>query len=139
MEIKLKVLSKKVKNGNKSFLRYFTYLKMIVVGQEEKGKQEKSLTVKFTEECSNRLRTIDKDLRFFVLTIDLNKDQLSCPRKYEIKQEENEKTGEMEDVYPVVWVRGFEKVEKLPQKPLTDDVEFDTDEEPTEETEIVSE
>lgn len=135
MKIKLKILSKKVKVNKKTFLRYFTYVKMLVVGEEEKGRQEKSVTVKFTEEVS---KVLPND-RFFILTVDTEKNQFSCPRKYEIRQEEDEKTGEMKDVYPVLWVRGYDNYEKIDSKPITDDVEFVCDEEPTEETEISNE
>ena len=131
--VKIKVLSKKIKVGKKSFLRYFTRLNLIVVGEEEKGKQTKSITVKFTEEVSKNL---PKD-RFFILTVDTNKDQISCPRKYEVRQIEDEKTGEMKDDYPTLWVRGYEEFTPIKPRPITDDVEFCVDEEPTEETEII--
>lgn len=130
--VKIKVLSTKVQVGKKSFLRYFTYLNLVVVGEEEKGKQKKSVTVKFIEEVSKNL---PKD-RFFILTVDTNKDQISCPRKYEVRQIEDKKTGEMKDDYPILWVRGYEEFTPIKPRPITDDVEFCVDEEPTEETEI---
>lgn len=135
MLVKIKVLSKKVtieKGGKKkSFNRYFAPVKMIVKGHEEDGKVEKSLTVKFTEES---LKLIG-DNRFFVLTVDTDKDQLSCPRIYEIKETED-KDGNKVLEYPVIWIRGFEKLQPLPQKPITDDVEFETEDTETEEHEI---
>lgn len=134
MLIKLKVLSTKVKQQKKSFLRYFTYVKMLAVGEEEKGKQEKSLNVRFTDDAKKEL---PKDIRFFILTIDTDKNQIGMPRKYEIVEEEDE-NGVVKKQYPEIWVRGFEKCEKIASKPITDDVEFVVDEEPTKETEIDS-
>lgn len=132
MLIKLKVLSTKVKQPKKSFLRYFTYVKMVVVGEEEKGRQEKSLNVHFTDDAKKQL---PKDIRFFILTVDTDKNQIGMPRKYEIIEEEDT-NGEVKTKYPELWVRGFEKCEKIESKPITEDVEFVVDEEPTKETEI---
>ena len=134
--LQVKILSKKVtveKDGKKkSFIRYFTRVKMVVKGEEENGKVLKSLTVKFTEDASKQL---PKDARFFVLGLEKPVEQLGCPRFYEVKEKED-KDGNKILEYPVVWIRGFDKYEDLPQKPITDDVDFETEETETEEHEI---
>ena len=134
--LNVKILSKKVtveKGGKKkSFLRYFTRVKCIVKGEEEKGKQLKSLTVKFTQDTAKKL---PENARFFVLGLENPMEQLSCPRIYEIKESED-KDGNKVIEYPVIWIRGFDKYEEIPQKPITDDVDFETEDTTTEETEI---
>lgn len=111
----LKVLSKKItiKKGNskKTFNRYFTYMMLPVKGEESKGKQRKSVTVKFTQ-------AVKYDERFALVTVDVSKGQISAPKIYEIKQLED---GTKE--YPTVWIRGFENVQKI--EPKVDDNSFD--------------
>ena len=135
MLVSLKILSKKVtveSNGKKkTFLRYFTRVKMLEKGKEESGKVLKSLTVKFTEDASKQL---PKDARFFTIKVDTDKEQLSCPRVYEVVTEEDKDGNEVKK-FPTIWIRGFSDYEALPMKPITEDVEFDTDTE-TEEHEI---
>lgn len=135
MLVSLKILSKKVtveSNGKKkTFLRYFTRVKMLEKGKEDAGKVVKSLTVKFTEEASKQL---PKDARFFTIKVDTDKEQLSCPRVYEVVTEEDKDGNEVKK-FPTIWIRGFSDYEALPMKPITDDVEFDTETE-TEEHEI---
>lgn len=135
MLVSLKILSKKVtveSNGKKkTFLRYFTRVKMLEKGKEDAGKVIKSLTVKFTEEASKQL---PKDARFFTIKVDTDKEQLSCPRVYEVVTEEDKDGNEVKK-FPTIWIRGFSDYEALPMKPITDDVEFDTETE-TEEHEI---
>lgn len=134
--LKVKVLSKKIsvkKDGKtKSFLRYFTHVKMVVKGEEEKGKQLKSLTVKFTEEVSKKL---PKDARFFILGLEKPVEQLGCPRVYEVKVTNDEDGNEIKE-FPVIWIRGYDSYEDLPMKPITDDVDFETEDTTTEETEV---
>lgn len=135
MLVSLKILSKKVtveSNGKKkTFLRYFTRVKMLEKGKEDAGKVVKSLTVKFTEEASKQL---PKDARFFTVKVDTDKEQLSCPRVYEVVTEEDKDGNEVKK-FPTIWIRGFSDYEALPMKPITDDVEFDIETE-TEEHEI---
>ena len=135
MLVSLKILSKKVtveSNGKKkTFLRYFTRVKMLEKGKEESGKVLKSLTVKFTEDAS---KLLPKDARFFTIKVDTDKEQLSCPRVYEVVTEEDKDGNEVKK-FPTIWIRGFSDYEALPMKPITEDVEFDTDTE-TEEHEI---
>ena len=135
MLVSLKILSKKVtveSNGKKkTFLRYFTRVKMLEKGKEDAGKVLKSLTVKFTEDAS---KLLPKDARFFTIKVDTDKEQLSCPRVYEVVTEEDKDGNEVKK-FPTIWIRGFSDYEALPMKPITEDVEFDTDTE-TEEHEI---
>ena len=135
MLVSLKILSKKVtvdSNGKKkTFLRYFTRVKMLEKGKEDAGKVVKSLTVKFTEDAS---KLLPKDARFFTIKVDTDKEQLSCPRVYEVVVEEDKDGNEVKK-FPTIWIRGFSDYEALPMKPITDDVEFDTETE-TEEHEI---
>ena len=134
--VSLKILSKKVtveKDGKKkSFNRYFTRVKMVVKGEEEKGKQLKSLTVKFTEDASKEL---PKDARFFTIDVDNEKGNLGCPRIYEVKVTEDKDGNEVKE-FPVIWIRGFSNYKPLPVKPITEDVDFETEDTETEEHEI---
>ena len=134
--VSLKILSKKVtveKDGKKkSFNRYFTRVKMVVKGEEEKGKQLKSLTVKFTEDASKEL---PKDARFFTIDVDTEKGNLGCPRIYEVKVTEDKDGNEVKE-FPVIWIRGFSNYKPLPVKPITEDVDFETEDTETEEHEI---
>lgn len=135
MLVSLKILSKKVttdSNGKKkTFIRYFTRVKMLEKGKEDAGKVLKSLTVKFTEDAS---KLLPKDARFFTIKVDTDKEQLSCPRVYEVVTEEDKDGNEVKK-FPTIWIRGFSDYEALPMKPITEDVEFDIDTE-TEEHEI---
>lgn len=85
----------KTKSGKK-FRHYWTKMNILVSGEEEKGKQPKSVTVKFTQDAGNTA-----EIRRGILTGEIN-----APFKYEITQDENG-----EDVYPVVWVRKIESFE----------------------------
>ena len=110
----------KSKDGKKKFRSFYTLMKLIVVGEEEKGKQTKHVTVKFTSDVDSKnithgkLTCVVKDVGF--------------PRRWEITTNEN---GEQE--YPVVWIRGYKSFEEIEY-----DVEnpFITEEVETEETEI---
>lgn len=118
--ILIKSKMRKTADGKKKFRSYRTPMSLIVVGEEEKGKQRKEITVKFVSDVDTKNITNGK-LTCYV------KD-LNFPRRYEVT--ENEK-GEKE--YPVVWIRGFKSFSEIEY-----DVEnpFITDEVETEETEI---
>ena len=139
MLVKIKVLSKKieakVKGKKKTFLRYFAPSKIVVKGEEDKGKQKKSITVKFTEEAEKKL---PKDARFFILVVDTEKNQIGVPQVYEIKKTEDEDGNEVTE-RPTIWIRGFEDIKliEVKHRPITDYVEFETEEE-SEEVEIDS-
>ena len=110
----------KSKDGKKKFRSFRTPMRLIVVGEEEKGKQVKDVTVKFVSDVDTKNITHGK-LTCFVRDI-------GFPRKYEVT--ENEK-GEKE--YPVVWIRAYKSFEETEY-----DVEnpFVTDEVETAETDI---
>ena len=110
----------KSKDGKKKFRTFRTTMNLIVVGEEEKGKQLKDVTVKFTSDVDSKNITHGK-LTCYVR-------DLGFPRKYEIIENED---GSKE--YPVVWVRGFKSFEETEY-----DIEnpFVTDEKETEEIEI---
>ena len=111
-------------NGKKrKFTAYYTKMKIIVKGEESKGKQEKYLTVKFRKEVNTQ------GIKRGYLIIN-NPDNLNAPFIYSI--EKDEETGK--DVYPCVWVRGFDEyVEELRKHDQSD---FVTDEEDTKEVKI---
>ena len=111
-------------NGKKrKFTAYYTKMKIIVKGEESKGKQEKYLTLKFRKEVNTQ-----GIKRGYLIINNLN--DLNAPFIYSI--EKDEETGK--DVYPCVWVRGFDEyVEELRKHDQSD---FITDEEDTKETKI---
>lgn len=112
----------KTKDGKRRFEIFRTKMKLVVKGEEEKGKQEKWITVKFPRDVNV------SELSRGLLTVKVA--DISFPRTYEITADEK---GNPE--YPVVWVRQYKSFE-----PLEKDVEnpFVTDESETEETEIES-
>lgn len=129
MKFNLKVLSKKVevesKGKKKTFLRYFAPVKIVVKGEEEKGKQAKSLTVKFKQDVQ-----LPKDARFFILTVDEAKGQIGCPFVYEVSED---KDGNK--IFPVIWIRGYEDIKLLKSNDsISNYVDFETTD--TEEVEI---
>lgn len=113
----IKILSKQitVKQGNKkrTFPRYFTYMMLPVKGEEQKGKQRKSVVVKFTQ-------AVKFDERFALVTVDVSKGDISAPRIYEVK--ENAETGKPE--YPTVWIRAVRSVTKIEPKMNESDLDF---------------
>lgn len=111
-------------NGKKrKFTAYYTKMKLIVKGEESKGKQEKYLTVKFRKEVNTQ------GIKRGYLIIN-NPDNLNAPFIYSI--EKDKETNK--DVYPCVWVRDFDEyVEELRKHDQSD---FVTDEEDTKETKI---
>ena len=117
----IKVSNKKTKDGKKSFKSYRTPMLLLVEGEEDKGKQQKDVTVKFVSELDTKSIVGWVKLKCYVRDI-------GFPRKYVITTDDNGKTK-----YPEVWIRGFESV-----TPIERDVEnpFVTDEQETSETEI---
>lgn len=120
----IKVSNKKTKDGKKSFKSYRTPMMLVVDGEEEKGKQQKDVTVKFTSDVDVKSITGYGKLQCYVRDI-------GFPRKYVITTEDD---GTKK--YPEVWIRGFESY-----TPIERDVEnpFVTDEKETPETEIEEE
>lgn len=97
--IKLRLFSKKVQGTKKAFRRYWTIMNIIVKGEESKGLQAKTLNVKFRSDVDT------KTLTRGILT--LKEDQINAPFIYEITKDD---LGN--DVYPVVWIRGYESFEE---------------------------
>lgn len=113
----------KSKDGKKKFSTFRTKMFLLVKGEEEKGKQEKWVTVKFPSDVDT------KNLSRGLLTVKVA--DISFPRIYEVT---NNKNGEVE--YPTVWVREFKEfhsIEREVENP------FITDEVDTEETDIDTE
>lgn len=120
--VKIKVLKKvyETKDGGRKFDKYFAPVNIIVKGEEEKGLQSKTLTVKFVREVKPQTGIFVGD-----------ENTISLP--YIFKQEINPKTGKLE--YPVIWIRGYDKIKPLPKKPNTSCVPV-VDDDNDEETEF---
>ena len=117
--MKIKVLkSKKTK-----YDAYFTPVKIMVKGEEEKGQQEKTINVKFSESAEKKL-----PVGFKGGIIDVNGEDVNFPYVYEVKYDE-EKSKE---IYPLVYFKELNSV--TPLKPRENTCEFLVDEEETEET-----
>ena len=104
MELKIRLFKKvvtieEVKNGKKlkrSFDTFYTKMKLVKSGEEDKGIQEVWVNVKFRKEVDT------KNLKSGYLVVDSK--QLNAPFKYEIKKDEDGN-----NVYPEVWVREIKK------------------------------
>lgn len=121
--IKLLLMSKLVtkKDGNK-FRKFFTRCKITVKGEEEKGKQLKTLNIRFDAEVKT------KDFVRGYLTVEDN--NIDMPYQWQIKKDE--KTGK--DTYPYIYIKKVENYEEAKSKST---IEFVlTDEDETEEVNI---
>ena len=122
IKIQISKLNKKSKDGKKKWTEFRTPMSLVVVGDEEKGKQKKWVTVRFDESINT------KELpRRFILTVKVA--DVSFPKKFEVTKDEE--TGK--DKYPVVWVNGFKEIREIE---LEVENPFVTDETETEETSI---
>lgn len=112
-------------DGKSKYRKFFTYMDIEVKGEEEKGLQLKSITVKFDTpvDTKNFIRGI--------LTVD-EKD-IEIPYKYEIK-EEVQKDGTVKKKYPYIYVKKVINYED--RKPKSTGTFNLMDEAETEETEI---
>ena len=118
IKLLLKSKKKKAKNGA-TFRTYFTDVMIVVKGEEEKGKQRKSITVRFDKSVD-----ISKLVRGF-LTVD-EKD-IDLPFKYQIIEKDGKPS------YPSIFVRKYESYE---EKKGNSTIEFLTEESETEDTVI---
>lgn len=121
MEVKLLLKSKKKKAKNGAqFRTYFTDVMILVKGKESKGKQRKTLTVKFDKNVnvSNLIRGY--------LTVD-EKD-IDLPFKYQIQKREDGT-----DSYPIIFIRKYNNYE---EKRGSSTIEFLTEENETEDVSI---
>lgn len=120
-KIKLLLKSKKKKTEKgASFRTFFTDVNIVVKGEEEKGKQRKSITVKFDKDCKGV-----GDLVRGILTVD-EKD-IDLPFKYQIQEKDGKPS------YPHIYIRNFDSYEEQKGKST---IEFITEENDTEETVI---
>lgn len=111
---------KPIVKGKNKIPTFYTKMKLLVKGEEEKGKQLKSVTLKFRSDVDS------KNVTSGLLTCVVS--DVGFPRVYEIIENED---GTKE--YPIVWIRGFKSFEQVER-----DIEnpFVTDEEETDEIEI---
>ena len=118
MKLLLKSKKKKSSNGAQ-FRTFFTDVMIVVKGEEEKGKQRKSITVRFDKSVDT-----SKLVRGF-LTVD-EKD-IDLPFKYQIIEKDGKPS------YPSIFIRKYDSYE---EKKGNSTIEFLTDEDETEETVI---
>ena len=118
VELLLKSKKKQAKDG-RQFRTYFTDVMIVVKGEEEKGKQRKSITVRFDKSVDT-----SKLVRGF-LTVD-EKD-IDLPFKYQIIEKDGKPS------YPVIFIRKYESYE---EKKGNSTIEFITEEEETKDTVI---
>ena len=109
---------KKTKEG-KPFRAYWTKMKIVVAGEEEKGKQLKNINVSFRKEVNT-----------YGIKRGLITGEIDAPFTYAVTIDE--KTGKKK--YPCVWVRSVEKYEE--RTAHHDQSDFVTDEEATKETDL---
>lgn len=118
IKLLLKSKKKKAQNGAQ-FRTFFTDVMIVVKGEEEKGKQRKSLTVRFDKSVDT-----SKLVRGF-LTVD-EKD-IDLPFKYQIIEKDGKPS------YPSIYIRKYESYEEAKGKST---IEFLTEEDETEDTVI---
>ena len=121
--MKIKVLSSEqtTKDGRK-YTSYFTPVKIMVVGEEEKGLQEKNMSVGFTKVAEKQLPV---DFKRGIIDGDINH-----PFVWEITYDEDGKPQ-----YPVAWVRSINSITPVKAR-KKNTCTFLVDEEDTEETNI---
>lgn len=119
VKLLLKSKKKKAKNGAQ-FRTFFTDVMILVKGEESKGKQKKTLTVKFDKgvNTSNLIRGY--------LTVE-EKD-IDLPFKYQVLKREDGS-----DSYPIIYIRNYSNYE---EKRGNSTITFLTEEDETEETVI---
>lgn len=123
--MKIKVLSNENKTADgRTFTGFFTPVTIMVKGEEDKGVQEKTLTVKFSETAQKKL-----PIKFKSGIIECKGEDVVAPYVYEIKQKEDGKPD-----YPFVTIKDFISVSPLPQRENT--CTFLIDEQETEESEM---
>ena len=105
-KIKIKVITKEhtTKDGKRKFKTYFTPCKIIVKGEEEKGKQAKMLSVKFKEGLTPKYKV---EYLFGLGYV---------PYTYEIKEEDGKKK------YPFIYILKIDS-EEVASSPS--DVDFE--------------
>lgn len=118
IELLLKSKKKTNKNGAE-FRTYFTDVMILVKGEEEKGKQKKTLTVKFDKSVDTRnvIRGIVK----------VEEKDIDLPFKYQVKEKDGKES------YPTIYIR---KIASYEERKGASTIEFLLEENETEETVI---
>lgn len=119
IKLLLKSKKKQTKDGRK-FRTYFTDVMIVVKGEEEKGQQRKSLTVKFDKDCPNTSNLVRGYLT-------INEKDVDLPFKYQIVEKDGKPS------YPSIFIRKFESYEEVKGKST---IKFLTEEDETEDTVI---
>lgn len=114
----LKSKKKKASNGAQ-FRTFFTDVMIVVKGEEEKGKQRKSITVRFDKAID-----VSKLVRGY---IEVENKDIDLPFKYQIIEKDGKES------YPSIFIR---KIKSYEEKKGASTIEFITDEDETEETVI---
>ena len=112
-------------DGKSKYRKFFTYMDIEVKGEEDKGLQLKSITVKFD-------KTIDTS-KFVRGIITLDDNDFDAPYKYEVK-EEVQQDGSVKKKYPHIYIKKIVSYED--RKPKSTGQFNLMDEAETEETEI---
>lgn len=94
--MKIKVL----KSKKTQFPSYYTYVSIIVKGEEDKGPQERSLKVRFSKNAEKKL---PDDFRGGIISA--KGESVFAPYVYEVK-----KTKDGKDDYPHVTITDFESI-----------------------------
>lgn len=118
--------TQKTKDGKKKFRKFFTRVMIQVKGEEDKGKQKKSLTVRFAEGIET------KDYIRGILSVEDN--DIEIPYQWAIT-----KTDDGKDRYPSIYVKKVAKFEPrlsettvefcLEDEKETEDVDIELDNE----------
>ena len=118
LELLLKSKKKTNQNGAE-FRTYFTDVMILVKGEEEKGKQKKTLTVKFDKAVDTRniIRGIVK----------VEEKDIDLPFKYQVKEKDGKES------YPTIYIR---KIASYEERKSASTIEFLLEENDTEETVI---
>lgn len=119
IKLLLKSKKKKAKNGA-TFRTFFTDVMIVVKGEESKGKQKKTLTVKFDKSVD-----ISKLVRGFITC---EEKDIDLPFKYQVITKDDGKIS-----YPTIFIR---KVASYEENKGKSTIEFITEESETEDTVI---
>lgn len=105
--IKLFVTSRMVesKKLNRKFPAYKVKMKIVVAGEEKKGRQVKWIDLKFKDEGDNVRKSAEVKRGY----IWCKPEEVDTPKKLVIKHDE--KTNK--DKYPCVWIHSYEKYEPV--------------------------
>jgi len=119
IKLLLKSKKKQTKDGKKKFRTYFTDVMILVKGEEEKGKQKKTITVRFAESVDT-----SKLIRGY---LNVDEKDIDLPFKYQVIEKDGKPS------YPSIYIRKYESYE---EKKGASTITFLTEEDETEETVI---